>query len=166
VTDRRYPLQPLLDAAGMTMSDLRQHCPMDGSTYRNARARGLIEQQADSYACRLGLLPWLVWSDWLDELHVTCADEKCTQRFVPRTQSHRYCSKACGNRVRTRLLLARKRQDPAFREAERLRRQANYAQTREYEAKRQRLLYATDPRFRAQKNAARARRRAAQREAA
>lgn len=156
----RYPLQPLLDAAGMTLNDLRQVCPMGGSTYRRARTDGLSEEQADRYACRVGLVPWVIWPDWLDELRVECADEKCAERFVPRMRSQRFCSRACGNRHRTREALRVKRQDPAFREAERLRRQANYRQTREYEARRQRLLYATDPRFREQKNAARARRRA------
>ena len=63
---KRYPLADLLEAAGMSLSQLRELCPMNGTVYRNARAIGLTEEQADRWCCKVGLVPWLVWSDWLD----------------------------------------------------------------------------------------------------
>lgn len=154
---RRYPLDALVAASGLTEAALGRKVGLSGSTLKLARTEGLAERSADLFACRAGLTPWLVWPDWLEDLEVECAERSCTNRFVPSKSSHRFCSRTCGNRERTRAYLARKRQDPAFREAERLRRQQNFRASRDYEARRQRLLWRTDARFRRVKRAARKR---------
>lgn len=114
----RYPLQPLLDMAGMTLNELRQVCPMNGPVYHNARTLGLTEAQADRWACKVGLVPWLIWPDWLDDALVECAEPSCDVRFVPSRKTNIYCSRACMCRTKNREAQRRRYQtDPAFREA-------------------------------------------------
>lgn len=97
---RRYPLEPLMRAAGIsTMVQLRASFPMNGATYRQVLDEGLSEVQADRWAVRLGLLPCNVWPEWLEAAAVDCAAEDCAVRFVPSRPGHRFCSKRCRERV-------------------------------------------------------------------
>lgn len=48
------------------MSELRATFPMNGAAYRQVLDLGLTEEQADRWAVRLGLEPWLVWEEWED----------------------------------------------------------------------------------------------------
>lgn len=138
----RYPLQPLLDAAGMTLNDLRQVCPMGGTTYRNARNIGLTEDQADRWSCRCGLLPWLVWPNWLDDAFVACASDVCDGRFVPTRRNHIYCSKRCTVRHAQRAYRARVKDTDAFKEYGRTYSRRYYAEAGEYVRARQRAYNA------------------------
>ncbi len=100
---RRYSLGALIDASGLSEHALSQRVGLTGTPLIRARRNGLIESAADKYACRLGLVPWLVWSDWLDDAAVECADPSCSNRFVPSRKGHRFCSPPCrwrANRVR------------------------------------------------------------------
>lgn len=116
----RYPLQPLLDAAAISMSELRDQFPMSGHTYRNARDVGLTEQQADRYACGVGLVAANVWPEMIDHgiEDVSKRCEECDLSFVPTRSSQRYCTQKCGNRRRARERARNRYQtDPVWREA-------------------------------------------------
>lgn len=114
---RRYPLQPLLDAAGLSLSALRDRFPMSGPTYRNARQVGLTEQQADRYACGLGLVAVTVWPEMIDhaieDASVECESCSCSVQFIPTRKGHRFCSTRCSYREKNRRLYER---DEAHRE--------------------------------------------------
>jgi hypothetical protein len=63
-----WPLQPLLDAVGLTASRLSVTLGLSGTAIRIARQRGLTDAQADEWAIRLGLHPLLVWGwAWIEE---------------------------------------------------------------------------------------------------
>ena len=129
---RRYGLAELVEASGMSEAEFGRRVGLSGSSLTKARRDGLIESAADRYACRAGLVPWLVWSDWLEDAFVECAGRGCTERFVQYRRTQLYCSRLCGNRERTREHLAKKREDPAFRaaEAERVKRYRSPAASR------------------------------------
>lgn len=138
MTERRYPLESLLDAAGMTLSQLREVCPMGGSVYRNARTVGLTEAQADRWACKVGLVPWLVWGDWLDDAQVECAERSCTERFVPSRKNHIYCSRTCCIRKQMQEYRARRSDDPEYQAFRRAESRAYYEECGDYVRARQR----------------------------
>lgn len=76
---RRYPLEPLATAAGITLqtrgggnqpgqpqglSLLALQLGISHRRARRARSEGITETQADTWAIRLGLHPTNVWPDW------------------------------------------------------------------------------------------------------
>lgn len=64
-TGPRWPLQPLLDAAGMGATELAQTAGFSRrSGHRWAAAGDLDDHLADLLATRVGLHPVLVWPDW------------------------------------------------------------------------------------------------------
>lgn len=60
---KRWPLQPLLDATGLSMRRLKD--VVKGDPYP-AKTVGLSDDQADRWAVSCGLLPHEVWPDWFD----------------------------------------------------------------------------------------------------
>lgn len=64
MTAPRYPLQPLADAAGLSMPALGKRLGLKGSTWQEARDLGVGQKAADRYAVRVGLHPAMVWLDW------------------------------------------------------------------------------------------------------
>lgn len=136
---RRYPLQALVSASGLSEAALGRKIGLTGTPLIKARELGLVEARADRAAVLCGLTPWLVWPEWLEDAEVECAERSCTNRFVPSRKGHRFCSKRCCNREvqreRFRLLYAT---DPAFAERERQRRLQGYAECADYERARQR----------------------------
>jgi hypothetical protein len=63
-----WPLQPLLDASGLTRTRLAAELGLSGATLRTAGRRGLNDRQADEWAIRLGLHPLMVWGwAWIEE---------------------------------------------------------------------------------------------------
>lgn len=66
-TERRYDLDPLLNAAGLTRRQLRTELRISGSSFAQLEDEGLTDEQADLYAIRLGLWPWKIWPTWLDD---------------------------------------------------------------------------------------------------
>lgn len=74
----RYPLEPLAQAAGVTLGQIGAHQPGDHptgmaalaerlgvstTTLKRARRHGLTDIQADAWACALGYNAALVWGD-------------------------------------------------------------------------------------------------------
>lgn len=113
---RRYPLQPLLDATGLSMKGLRARCPMSGSTYRTAIDRGLTADQADRWAVRCGMIPVAVWpellDDAIDEVTRQCASPDCSTTFVldiggKGGTRRRYCGDTCKSRETVRAMRSR-----------------------------------------------------------
>lgn len=129
---KRYPLAALVEASGMSENALGEAVGLTGSNLGNARRFGLIEEAADRCACRLGLVPWLVWSDWLDDAGKLCAE--CGERFYPKRSDAKFCTPRCGNRQRQRAYwVQRYASDPEFAEKERARRRRYYIECHAYE---------------------------------
>lgn len=131
VSEKRYPLEPLMEAGGFkSMSALRVVFPMGGPEYRRVKA-GLSFDQADRWACRIGYLPWAIWPDWLDDLieaeQVECPG--CEVRFVPARKGHTFCTRNCRIATRKR---ERYRSDPEFAEKLKARSRADYEECRSY----------------------------------
>lgn len=149
---RRFPLHALADAMGVELPSLGRRLGIYGSTWKKYRDEGVLEATADRLAGIANLPTLYVWPELADEVKRGCAGRGCDARFVPYRSNQRFCSKRCGNRERTRAALAVKRQDPDFREKERLRRRANYAESKHIEQRQQRRRYRTDPEYRALKS--------------
>jgi len=85
---RRYPVQPLLDATGLTLNGfIRTHMPsVNGAAYRKARDEGLTADQADRWAVAAGLHPFLVWPDMADHQieAAEAAEEERRRRYNAR----------------------------------------------------------------------------------
>ena len=65
--DRPWPLQPLLDACGISRTALARRVGVSGSTIVAAGERGLTDAQADEWAIALGTHPLMVWGwAWID----------------------------------------------------------------------------------------------------
>lgn len=130
---RRYPLAPLFELTGWTMSDVRDIAPCGGEEYRLRRTEGVTERIADRLAVAAGLHPHVVWPEMaahaLEDASQPCADERCTNTFIPVRKSHRYCSRNCRNRRHERM---KYRTDPEFRARKRGASQAYYAQVADY----------------------------------
>lgn len=113
---RRYPLSDLIDASGLTEAALGRLVGLSGSSMKQARNLGLVEAAADRCACRAGLVPWVVWSDWLEDAERVCADTSCGRGFVPARMGTIYCSPTCARRVSSRNHARRRyASDPAYR---------------------------------------------------
>ena len=64
----RWPLQPLLDACGLTAEALACRVGASGTSVRAAARDGLNDLQADAWAIRLGTHPLIVWGwAWIDD---------------------------------------------------------------------------------------------------
>jgi len=61
----RYPLQTLLDHAGISQTHLKRALNANSQAIKAAREKGLDPYQADRYAVRFGFHPGEVWDDWL-----------------------------------------------------------------------------------------------------
>ncbi len=76
---RRYPLDALVEASGLSEAALGRRVGLSGSTLKQARAVGLTEVGADRYAVRAGLHPWTVWPD-MEHDAIAAAAEADEQR--------------------------------------------------------------------------------------
>ena len=66
--ERWWPLQPLLDAVGLTPGSLSGRLGVAGNQITLAVRRGLTDRQADEWAIRLGVHPLSVWGwAWVDD---------------------------------------------------------------------------------------------------
>lgn len=128
---KRYALQSLIDAVGLSEAETARRIGLSGSTLKRAREVGFTETAADRYACRAGFVPWMVWPEWIDDVvadvSVECADEKCAVMFVPTNARQRFCSQRCASRNRKR---RQYQTDAEFREKERARQATYKAATR------------------------------------
>jgi hypothetical protein len=113
-SERRYPLEALVEASGLTEAALGRAVGLSGSTLGKARRHGLREDAADRYAVRAGLHPLEVWTDFGQ---VPCAE--CDGLFAPTRKGHRFCSRLCADRLRSRERYRRNyASSPEFRAAE------------------------------------------------
>lgn len=126
---RRYSLEGLVTASGLSEAALARSVGLSGNTLKAVRRRGFSEDQADRYAVRAGLHPSMVWSDWFDGAAVVCPE--CEARFVPRP-NQRWCSRKCRNLASSREWKRRNA------EKNRQARRAYYAENGDYERARQR----------------------------
>lgn len=136
---RRYPLEALVVASGLSEHQLSVKVGLKGTTLRNARTDGLIERAADRYAVRAGLHPFEVWPEMaehqLEDTSTECAAPDCARRFIPTRSGHRFCSRRCGDRTTARI---RYRADSELAERKRAARRRYYAEAGDYERARQR----------------------------
>lgn len=136
---RRYPLGPLLELTGWTMTDVRDLAPCGGEEYRLRVEHGVTERIADRLAIAAGLHPHVVWPEMADHAIADNqrACEECETRFLPKRSDQRFCSKECRWRKCNREGYRRRYQtDPAFREQQRQRVLAYQADERVAEVRR------------------------------
>lgn len=131
---RRYPLQPLLDMAGLNASHSVKALGLGGPEYRKYRSEGMAREVAERKALRVGLHPYEVWPDMVehDLPSLECEADDCTERFdIPPFgrggKGKRFCSETCRSRMKNR----RRRQDDAVRAQDRARQRAYDAYLRE-----------------------------------
>jgi hypothetical protein len=123
----KYPWQPLADLLadrGMeSWSQLEDYLELDRRNLSALKRDGLTESAADKLATRCGLMPWLIWPEWLDNViadyELECAADGCGVRFIPPPNSprKRYCSRQCQNRSKMRAYRATPQGAQANRDA-------------------------------------------------
>lgn len=120
----RYPLAPLLELTGWTMTQVRQVAPCGGGEYQRRLREGVTERIADRLAVAAGLHPHVVWPEMADHAIADNqrACEECETGFLPKRSDQRFCSKECRWRKCNREGFRRRYQtDQAFREQQRQR---------------------------------------------
>jgi hypothetical protein len=153
---RRYPIEPLLKATGLSMTAVlggKGARRVNGEQWRAIRDHGLTLRMADELACTHDLLPREVWPSWDDDqladVSKPCAH--CGELFVPTRKGHKFCTQRCGWNHRDQ---PRRRQryatDPEYRERRLAKRRRQYAESSgraerakaraRYKAKREQVL--------------------------
>lgn len=117
----RFPFASLAVAMGLSQGEAARLLGLSGSTWKEYRDRGMTERVADRLAVKAGLVPYEVWPEMLDA-NLDAELEERRRR----------------NREKQRRYRAR---HPHVREKERQYRRAYYAQSAEYERKRERERY-------------------------
>lgn len=105
---KRYPLDPLLNAMGMSHNQACYSLGLSGSTQQEYRRRGVTERVADRLAVKAGLIAYEVWPEMVDDaiasVQKRCERPDCARPFVPLHHRARFCTKRCkdveGNRRR------------------------------------------------------------------
>lgn len=120
----RYPLEPLASAMGETVAAACRLLGVSGSVQQEYRRRGVTERVADRLAVRAGLHAYEVWPEMVDHhiaaCSIECADERCSELFLPVNGNQRFCSERCQKRANGRRYVRRRYQsDPEFAEARR-----------------------------------------------
>ena len=84
---RRYPMEPLLEATGWTLSQAAQQLGIGGPEYRRYADEGMSREVAERKALKAGFHPYEVWpnmaDDDADDVTVKCAAEDCPVMFIP-----------------------------------------------------------------------------------
>lgn len=139
---KRYPLAPLADLMHLSENQALEKLKVGGSTGGTYRREGLSAAAAERLAERAGFHPFEVWPELRDDVLAgverECANAGCGARFLPyRDGMHFHCSARCRDAASSRRFLARRREDPAFRERERARARAYRAEVRAARERRQ-----------------------------
>lgn len=129
VERRTYPIEPLLEATGMTMSQLAQALGIGGPEYRRYRQDGMSRDVAERKALKAGFHPYEVWPEMVEDDLPMCDAEDCDQRYVPRP-NQRFCSTRCARRVKQRRYRA---SHPEQQEKDRERARRYHAETPQYQ---------------------------------
>jgi hypothetical protein len=116
---KRYPLEPLFAAMGMSPNQACMSLGVAGSTQQKYRAEGVIERTAEMLATRAGFHVFEIWpemvEDRLDDCSLPCED--CGTPFLPTRKGHRFCSTRCQHRAVQRINQRRRYwTDPDYRE--------------------------------------------------
>lgn len=146
----RYSLDHFMALTGWTLSQVQDVAPCNGTEWRTRKQEGVTEFVADRIACAAGLHPHEVWPEMLDHAleaaAKACAADDCSDDFVPTDARQRFCSKRC----KSRAWQQRQRRDAAYRKREAERRRGYYAESAEYERRREQRRYWANPeRYRA-----------------
>lgn len=102
MNDRRYPIAPLVTALAIPAgASVTRALNISGTRLATYATYGIDERAAERLAVRVGLTPYEVWPEMLDQaiadLERICASGGCGERFV---QLHggprkRFCSRTC-----------------------------------------------------------------------
>jgi endogenous inhibitor of DNA gyrase (YacG/DUF329 family) len=115
---RRYPLDALLSAMGMTLSAAQPILGLNGPDWRRYSDEGMTREVADRKAVKAGLHPYEVWPEMadhdLEDVSRPCAD--CGKSFIVNRDWQRFCSTECRQRLHKRNWARNKyRTDPEYR---------------------------------------------------
>lgn len=102
MTPHRYPLASLIEASRQSYDNARRTVGASGTDWTRAARDGILEAKADRWAVKLGLVPFEVWPDWLDDAFRPCTATGCPNRFAPYRDQDLYCSRTCARRERVR----------------------------------------------------------------
>lgn len=84
---RMYSIEPLLEAANLSMSQAAQVLGIGGPEYRRYRDDGMSREVAERKALKAGFHPYELWPDMADhdadDVTVECAAGDCEIRFIP-----------------------------------------------------------------------------------
>lgn len=125
MADHRYPIEPALAVARMSVKALSLHAGLSSSTLQKSKARGgLTEYVADRVAVSLGLHPYELWPE-MAEHHA--ADELARRRKAKAASMRRW------------------RRKPTVRAREKAAKATYYQETADYHRRRARQRYWADP---------------------
>lgn len=113
---RRYPWAPIEtlivgDYGDPTVVEIGGRLGIDPRQVYRWRVSGVTSEQADRISVAMGLLPYEVWPEWLEdeiaEFERGCAAPDCPERFIPPLLAlgqklRRYCSRTCQVRTNRR----------------------------------------------------------------
>lgn len=146
-----YPLEPLLALTRSRETGLRMNY-MELSKLLNVSrdavqqwsVHGIPDKRLEEVAVAVGFDPYNVWPELLDDLIAEQSKpcENCQEPFVPTNRRMRFCSTNCRTNAWHRANYAR---NEAVRERRKAYRADYYAQAGEYERKRERARYWSDP---------------------
>ena len=123
----RYPIEPLQEVTGWSSDRLRREGSVSGQTWKKYQAEGMPEPIADRLAVKCGLVPFLVWPNWLEDVGKPC--EECGAWFVPFRRNGRFCGKQCQQRKAARV---RYNSNPEYRARQLEQRRRYYEECKSY----------------------------------
>lgn len=136
---RRYPFQPLLNAADLPRREVRRQLGISGTNWQDYLNRGVTTRVADRLACAIGHHPAEIWPEWIDHAieditvdHKDCAE--CGQPFEASSPRRRFCKPQCRKNHHSRAW----KSTPEGRRRNQEARRQYYAENRRYELARQR----------------------------
>ena len=112
VADRRYQIQPLISAMGLSQDAAMRKLRISGNQYQQYRDLGMRRAVADRQAVKAGFHPYEVWPEMADhdiaDIERVCAADGCDERFLPpqfggnKKHPARFCSERCRKREKMR----------------------------------------------------------------
>lgn len=148
---KRYPIQALADAMGMTPDAACRALKVSGSTMVKYRAEGVTELVADRLATRAGHATYVVWPEMLDiaiedaeqERRVRDAESKrrLYQEDAERREAKRAANRAYKAATREAQRKAARRYYEQNRDAALAQKRAHYQANREEQRARKRAYY-------------------------
>lgn len=134
MSSRRYPLEPLLQAMGMTLSQAAGPLNLNGRYYKKYREEGVTRETAERMAHKAGFHPYEI-VEWdmarhdIEQDEMECSADDCTATFLPKP-NQRFCSYRCARRMRQRRYRAA---HPEQQEKDRVRARRYHVETPKYQ---------------------------------